>query len=141
MDPWVVWIVVAVLFAVAEIFSLSLFLAPFAGGALLAALVAGLGLGVPLSLIAFLAASSALLFGLRPIARAHLRPSLETRTGAAALVGRHATALEQITPDTGSVKLEGEVWSARAYDGDEVIEAGARVTVVEIRGATALVSE
>ena len=37
--------------------------------------------------------------------------------------------------------LEGEVWTARAYDEDEVIEAGQRVQVVEIRGATALVSE
>jgi membrane protein implicated in regulation of membrane protease activity len=39
------------------------------------------------------------------------------------------------------VKLEGEVWSARPYDGDEVYEEGARVHVVEIRGATALVTD
>jgi membrane protein implicated in regulation of membrane protease activity len=39
------------------------------------------------------------------------------------------------------VRLDGEVWTARAYDADEVIEAGRRVQVLEIRGATALVSE
>jgi len=33
------------------------------------------------------------------------------------------------------------VWTARAYDDDEVIDEGARVEVIEIRGATALVAE
>ena len=41
----------------------------------------------------------------------------------------------------GCVKLDGEIWTARAYDDDEVIEPGKRVHVLEIRGATALVSE
>ncbi len=135
------WIVVAALFAVGEIFTLSLFLAPFAGGALVAALVAGVGGGIALSLVAFLVASTALLLALRPIAKAHLRPSLTTATGAAALVGREATVLEDVGTEAGCVKLEGEVWTARTYHEEEVIPAGRRVTVVEIRGATALVSE
>jgi membrane protein implicated in regulation of membrane protease activity len=41
----------------------------------------------------------------------------------------------------GCVRIDGEVWTARAYDEDEVIEAGKRVQVLEIRGATALVAE
>jgi membrane protein implicated in regulation of membrane protease activity len=61
----------------------------------------------------------------------------------AALVGREALVLERIVNDegVGCVRLDGEVWTARAYDDDEVIEAGRRVHVLEIRGATALVSE
>ena len=39
------------------------------------------------------------------------------------------------------MKIDGEVWTARAFDEDEVIEPGTRVHVIEIRGATALVSE
>jgi membrane protein implicated in regulation of membrane protease activity len=39
------------------------------------------------------------------------------------------------------VKLAGEVWTARAYDEDEVLEAGDKVQVIEIKGATALVTE
>jgi membrane protein implicated in regulation of membrane protease activity len=137
MEPWVFWIVLAVVLAVGEIFSLSLYLAPFAGGAL----VDGVGGGLAFSLVAFLVASSALLMALRPIARAHLRTGLTMRTGTAALVGRDATTLERIARDGGMVKLEGETWSARPFDDDDVIEAGRRVTVMEIRGATALVSE
>jgi membrane protein implicated in regulation of membrane protease activity len=50
--------------------------------------------------------------------------------------------LERIANDesVGCVRIDGgEVWTARSYSDDEVIEAGERVEVVEIRGATALV--
>ena len=80
---------------------------------------------------------------LRPLARSHRRMPAQLRTGTAALVGRSAMVTERIhnDEDTGCVKLEGESWTARAYDADEVIERGKRVQVIEIRGATALVSE
>ena len=41
----------------------------------------------------------------------------------------------------GCVKLDGEIWTARAYDDDESSSRATRVHVLEIRGATALVSE
>jgi membrane protein implicated in regulation of membrane protease activity len=41
----------------------------------------------------------------------------------------------------GKVRIDGEVWTARTYDDDHVIEAGTRVHVMEIKGATALVSD
>lgn len=141
MDLWVIWIVAAALFAVGEIFTLGFFLAPLAGGALVAALVAGAGGDAAVSLVAFLVASTAALLALRPIAKAHLHTPVLSRTGTAALVGTSATVLERIAADAGTVKLSGEIWTARAYDEDEVIEPGARVIVMEIRGATALVSE
>ena len=67
----------------------------------------------------------------------------QIRTGTAALVGRTAVVLERIDNDaaTGSVRLDGEVWSARAYDEDRVFDEGSRVQVLEIRGATALVHD
>jgi len=136
MEPWLVWIIIAAVLAVGEIFSLSLFLAPFAGGALVAALVDAVGGGMTVSLVAFLAVSVALLVALRPVARNHLRTQSATRTGTARLVGETALVL-----DAGSVELEGETWTARPYDEDARLEPGTRVTVMEIRGATALVAE
>ena len=65
----------------------------------------------------------------------------QLRTGTAALVGKTALVTERIDADGGAVKLEGELWTARPYVPDEVIESGSRVHVVEIQGATALVSE
>jgi membrane protein implicated in regulation of membrane protease activity len=43
--------------------------------------------------------------------------------------------------DEGCVRLDGELWRARSYDEDEVIEPGTRVQVIEIRGVTAVVAE
>ena len=81
---------------------------------------------------------------MRPIARRHLRMPPQMRTGTAALVGRRAIVLERIANDegVGCVKIDGEVWTARAYDDDAGHRRRAtRVEVVEIRGATALVSD
>jgi membrane protein implicated in regulation of membrane protease activity len=143
MDAWVIWILVAVAFGVGELLTTSFFLAPFSGGALVAALVALIGGGAVASWLTFIIVSLLLLWVVRPIARAHLRVPAQLRTGTAALIGRRAIVLERIANDegVGCVKIDGEVWTARAYDDEAVIEAGTPVQVVEIRGATALVSE
>jgi membrane protein implicated in regulation of membrane protease activity len=143
MDEWLLWLIAAVIFGVGEIATLSFFLAPFAGGALVAAIVAALGVGSIVSWAVFLVVSVTLLTALRPLARSHRRQPPMLRTGTAALVGRTGMVLERIANDegVGCVRIDGEVWTARSYDDDEVIEAGKRVQVIEIRGATALVAE
>jgi membrane protein implicated in regulation of membrane protease activity len=141
MDAWVIWLIVAVAFGVGEIATLGFFLAPFAGGALVAAIVSGAGGGDALSLVAFLVVSLTLLAALRPIALRHVRQAPRLRTGTAALVGRTATVVERVGSDEGCVRLDGEIWTARPYDEDQVFEPGKRVQVLEIRGATALVAE
>jgi membrane protein implicated in regulation of membrane protease activity len=141
MDLWVVWLLAAGLLGVGEMHQGGFYLAPFALGAGAATVVSLLGVGTLLSLIVFLVASGIVFGTLRPIARRHRRLPPSIRTGAAALIGRPAIVLERIANDegVGCVKIDGEVWTARSYDEDEVIDAGARVEVVEIRGATALV--
>jgi membrane protein implicated in regulation of membrane protease activity len=141
MDAWIIWLVAACVLGVGEMHQGGFYLAPFALGAALATIVSVLGVGVALSSIVFLAASAIVFGTLRPVARRHRRLPPSIRTGAAALVGRPAIVLERIANDegVGCVKIDGEVWTARSYDEDEVIDAGERVEVVEIRGATALV--
>lgn len=143
MDAWLFWILLAVILAAGEVMSLSFYLAPFAVGALLASVAALAGTGAVVAMLVFLVSSGLLLGVARPIARRHLRTPAQLRTGTAALVGHSAIVTQRVDNDaqSGAVKLDGEVWTARAYDEDEVIEAGRRVHVVEISGATALVSE
>lgn len=143
MDAWLLWLIAAVILALGEIATLGFVLAPFAGGALLTALVAGMGGGIVVQLAVFLLVSIGLLGALRPLARSHKRMPALLRTGTAALVGQTGLVTERVANDVGSgaVKIEGEVWTARAYDDDAVIEAGVRVSVVEIKGAIALVTE
>lgn len=124
-----------------EVFSLTLLFGPLALAAVLAALLAGVGLGLAVQLAVFAAASVAVLVVLRPLARAHLRTPAHLRTGTAALVGASAVVLDRVDDSSGTVRLNGEVWSARPYDGSRVFEPGERVSVLEIKGATALVSD
>jgi membrane protein implicated in regulation of membrane protease activity len=141
VDDWVWWLIAAGVLAVGEIATLGFFLGPIAIAATLAAIVAIAGVGVAAQWIVFIAASAASMLVLRPIARRHLRTPASLRTGTAALVGGPATVLQRVDRDGGQVKIGGEVWSARAYDEDESFEPGARVEVMKIDGATALVAE
>jgi membrane protein implicated in regulation of membrane protease activity len=143
MDGWLLWLIAAVILAIGELHTTGFFLAPFAAGAIVATLLAAAGAGAVIEWAVFLVVSLILLAALRPLARAHRRMPAQLRTGPAALVGRSATVVERIANQegVGCVRLDGEIWTARAYDDDEVIEEGKRVQVIEIRGATALVSE
>ncbi len=143
MDGWTFWIIAAAALGVGELLTTSFFLAPFAVGALVTALIAAIGGGAVGSWATFIVVSLLMLWVVRPIARAHLRTPPQIRTGTAALIGSRAVVLERIAnhEGVGCVRIDGEVWTARAYDEDRVIEAGTPVEVIEIRGATALVSE
>ena len=142
MDGWVIWLAVAAILGVGEMHQGGFYLAPFALGAALAAIVGLLGVSAPLSAVAFVAGSGIVFATLRPVARRHRQTLPTIRTGAAALVGRPAVVLERIAngEGVGCVRIDGgEVWTARSYDEDAVIDAGEHVEVVEIRGATAVV--
>ena len=143
MDAWVIWLIVAVVFAVAEVINLSFYLFPFAIGAAAAALVDLAGGGTGIEWVTFAVLTAVSFTVVRPIARRHVNMPPQIRTGTAALIGRTGIVTERIVNDegVGRVRIEGEVWTARAYDEDKVIEPGTRVHVMEIKGATALVSD
>jgi membrane protein implicated in regulation of membrane protease activity len=142
MDAWLIWLVAAVFAAVGEIVTTGFFLAPFAVGAFGAMLADLVGAGATIQVIVFAALTLASFGVVRPIAKRHMYTPPSLRTGAAALVGKSAMVLERIDNDAavGTARIDGEVWTARAYDEDLIIEAGTKVQVVEIRGATALVA-
>jgi membrane protein implicated in regulation of membrane protease activity len=143
MDAWLIWLIVAVVFAVAEVANLSFYLFPFAIGAAAAAVVSGAGAGAAITWATFAVLTAVSFTVVRPIARRHVSMPPQIRTGTAALIGRTAVVTERIVNDDGAgkVRIDGEVWTARSYDEDKVIEAGTRVHVMEIKGATALVDD
>jgi membrane protein implicated in regulation of membrane protease activity len=142
MDGWLIWVIVACGFGVGEMLTTTFFLAPFAIGAAVAA-AADAALGGTAAWVVFFAVTLLTLVVVRPIVRSHLKMPPQIRTGAAALVGKQAIVLERIAnrEGVGCVRIDGEVWTARSLMDDEVIERGAVVDVIEIKGATALVSE
>ncbi|MEV0722909.1 NfeD family protein [Micromonospora purpureochromogenes] len=138
----VVWIVLGVLLGVAEIFTTTLLLIMFAAGAFAAAGAAALGAPVPVQALVFAAVSVLSVALVRPVIARHARSALETGEqafGVEALEGTTALVLERVDDGHGLVKIDGELWSARAYDATQSFEPGERVQVIKVRGATALV--
>ncbi|WP_433178414.1 NfeD family protein [Actinoallomurus sp. CA-150999] len=139
MPAWVVWLVVAAVLGIAEVTTLTFALGLMAIGALVAAVTASAGLPVVVQVLAFGATSAAGLAAVRPIAVRHIRQPPLLRSGTAALVGREALALTEVSRYKGRVRIGGEEWSARPYDPGVVIPEGAAVDVLAIEGVTALV--
>jgi membrane protein implicated in regulation of membrane protease activity len=141
MSAEVVWLVVAGVLAVGEMFTLVFVLGMFSVGALGAAAVGWAGGGLALQLVTF-AGTSALLFGgLRPVVSRHRRTKPLLASGVDALVGERATVVEEVGGHAGLVKLKGELWTARTYHETPAIPVGSTVRVVRIEGATAFVDD
>ncbi len=138
MAIWI-WLIVAAALGVAEIVTTTLAFGLVAVAALVAAVAVAAGGGAVIQLGAFVLASAAGLGIVRPIAVRHIKQPPTLRTGTAALVGRTALVLDEVSAYAGRVRIGGEEWSARPYDETLILPAGSTVDVLKIEGATALV--
>lgn len=138
MSAWI-WFAGAVALSIAEALGGEFVLLMLGGGALVAA---GVSIFVPLlwvQLLVFAIASVALVVGARPalLRRFHSTPAIASNVDA--MIGSRATVVSTVDSDGGQVKIGGEVWSAVGMDGHRPLPPGTPVTVVEVRGATAVV--
>jgi membrane protein implicated in regulation of membrane protease activity len=141
MTAAVIWLIAGLVLIAAEVLSGEFVLLMIGGGALAAAgasaLVGGnllVGVGV------FALTSVLLLFAARPALRRRLERGVDHGVmHHRALVGNTAFVVTRVDGHSGQVKIGGELWSARSIDEHHVIEPGAKVTVMDISGATALV--
>jgi membrane protein implicated in regulation of membrane protease activity len=139
MHSWIVWLVVAAVLGVAELLTTTLAFGLLAIAAVAAAVVGAFHLSFALQLAAFAVTAGAGLGFVRPIAIKHIKQPPALRTGVAALVGRSAIVLEEVTEHGGRVRIDGEEWSSRPYDETLIIPVGTKVDVMQIKGATVLV--
>lgn len=139
MGAWVVWLVAAAVLGVAELLTLTFSLGLVALAALAAGIAGAAGLPVTGQVAVFAVTSIAGIGAVRPLAVRHIRQPPALRSGTAALVGKEARTLTEVSRRGGRVRIGGEEWSARPYDPDVVIPGDAIVDVLAIEGVTALV--
>jgi membrane protein implicated in regulation of membrane protease activity len=134
------WIAALILFVVVEAVTVGLASIWFAIGALAALICALLHGPVWLQVVWFLAVSVATLVLTRPLVKKYMRGKA-VPTNADRNIGRTAAVTERIDnlAGTGAVKIDGVTWTARSADENQTIEAGAMVTVREIRGVKLVV--
>lgn len=135
---WLIWLVLAAGLAVAEMLTLDLTLLMLAAGALAGGVVA---LALPglfwAQILVAVVVALAMLGFLRPSLLRRLRAASGYRSSIDKLVGSPGTTLSEVTPNSGEVKIAGEVWTARSVDG--VIPEGSAIEVYQIDGVTAVV--
>jgi membrane protein implicated in regulation of membrane protease activity len=136
------WIAVALAFAIVEVGTVALVAAFLSLGAVAAALAAFLGADLVLQGVVFAVAS---LLGLVLVRRPLLgylrsRHTPDMLSGAAAMIGQTAVVVDEIRGphERGHVRIAGEDWPALTRDGTPVAK-GETVRVVEIQRATLVV--
>jgi membrane protein implicated in regulation of membrane protease activity len=135
-----IWLVFALGLAGAEALTGDMFLLMLSGGALAAAGSSWLlDLPVWADGAVFLVVSVLLLAVVRPTLRRKLTAGKGLLEPVKALEGKPALVLGRVSQHDGQVKLDGEVWTARPYNDNDVYEPGDSVTVMHIDGATAVV--
>jgi membrane protein implicated in regulation of membrane protease activity len=141
MPDWAWWLVITVALLAGEVVVFNAFiLGPLSLASAAAALVAAGGASVEVQLAVFAVGGVLTLLLLRPLAKKHLYAPTELRTNVDALIGKQARVLRAMDFDTpGLVRIDNEQWTASPAPGTEKIDEGALVTVVEIKGATAVV--
>lgn len=133
------WLVALILLAAAEAATVGLVCIWFAGGALVALIAAGVGAPLWVQITLFLIVSAVLIALLRPMVRKIILPK-KTATNADRHLGKTALVTEEINNlhETGAVKLDGVIWTARAKD-DQAIPVGTVIRVLDIQGVKVVV--
>lgn len=132
------WLVAGLVLIGVELFTGTFVLVMLGGGALAAAAGAFFDVSVPLQLVIFAAVSLVLLLGARPALRRRMR--VDALDNGHNPVGTSGLVTERVDRDSGQIKIDGALWSARSLDHGRVFEPGERVTVVQLSGVTAMVS-
>ena len=139
----VLWIVLGVLLAIAEAFTVSFLIIFFAVGALAAGGAAALGAPFLLQVVVFTVVSGLSVGAVRPMITRRLRQeeleSGEPQFGLQGVEGTKGTVLEEVGADHGLIKIDGELWQARAFDHTDKYMPGERIRVIKLEGATAIV--
>lgn len=134
------WLVLFVVLLIIEIITMGLTTIWFAGGALVACLLAFIGFTLPVQIIVFLLVSTALLVLTRPIAIKFFNKERQ-KTNAESLIGQKAIVIERIDTirGTGRAEVNGMEWSAKTDEAEEMIEPGTVVIIEGIQGVKLIV--
>lgn len=138
---WALWLIVAILLAIIEIFSLDFFFLMMALAALTTLASAPLTDSITVQVIIFAAVSILLLLMLRPplIRKLH-QSSPNIAMNADGLVGKTALVTESVSAQSGLATIAGDTWTVRPEDHQAIIPAGTEARVTRIDGATAYIS-
>lgn len=137
-----IWLALLVVFLVVEWVTVGLVSIWFAGGSLVAMLLAAAGVAEIWQIVAFLAVSALLLILTRPIAVKFMSSKRE-KTNYEGIIGKIVRVTERVNnyEQTGAATVGGQEWTARAEDDTVIIEKDALAKVVNIKGVKLILKQ
>jgi len=134
------WLILFIVFLIAEVETMGLTTIWFAGGALVACIMAYFKVGIFAQILVFLLVSVGLLILTRPLAKKYFNKERQ-KTNADRLIGQKAVVFEQIDTlrGVGKVEVNGMEWSAKTANPDDFIEPGTIVVIENIEGVKLVV--
>lgn len=138
----IVWLVLLIVFLIIEIMTVGLTSIWLAGGSLVALFLYKMGAGLVWQIAAFFVVSIVLMVFTRPFAKKYINAN-RTKTNYEEVIGKLVKVTERIDNlnETGAAVVNGQEWTARAKNPEDIIEAGAIVRVVEITGVKLIVEK
>lgn len=138
---WQIWLIIAGLFFIGEMLTVGFLIFWLGVGALIAMLASFFTDNIIIQTSIFVISSVVLLLATKPFVKKFVDIK-KTNTNVFSIVGKKAVVIKEINSinSTGQIKVNGEVWSAES-DGDETIEEGSEVEIIEVRGVKAIVKK
>src|SRR6267378_4563022 len=139
---WIFWTILGAILIIAEIFTTGFVLLWFGIGALAAAFAGLIGFhSIPLQFLIFAGVSIALTAASRTIFVNYFsreKTGGDLKTGMESLPGKVGTVVSSSRGalHEGAVKVFGSTWTAYPVDSEEPLEAGDRVCVERVQGAS-----
>jgi membrane protein implicated in regulation of membrane protease activity len=136
LEIWHIWIIIAMGFFIAEIFTPGFLLACFGIACLTTGLFSFFELGAKAQIITFSISTLVVFFGIRPFVLKYFYTSTgKLKTNIDALIGKTGLVSERIDPNInkGRVIIGGEDWRGISID-ENIIETGEKIKVVRVDG-------
>ncbi|MDR1878516.1 MAG: NfeD family protein [Bacteroidales bacterium] len=143
IEVWQLWLIVAVILFIVEIFSFSFVFLCFSLGCLFSSACAYFGLGTGIQFLAFSVITFGSFFTVRPFMMKYAyRKSAKVKTNADALIGAKGRVTEEINSEknTGRVFVNGDDWKAESEDGS-IIPLNEYIEVKQVDSTTLIINQ
>ena len=141
IEIWHIWIIIAVILFIAEVFFPTFLPACIAIGCLFAGIVSAFDCGIKIQLLAFVAGALIAFFGVRPLMLKYFhKKSGNIKTNMEALIGKVGRVTETINSakNEGRIVVEGDDWKAET-EHDEIVNIGEKVEIVQVNSTVLIV--
>lgn len=138
---WQIWLILAGLFLVLEIFTAGFLIFWLSIGSLFAMIVSFFTDNIIVQTAVFVVSSTILIFATKPFVKKFAQNKSSIKTNVYSIVGKTGLVIEEINPiqSTGQIKINGETWSASTKN-NIIIPEGSEVEVLEIKGVKTIVA-